>query len=153
MAILINVSVLALRQVVGQACSAIGLHIGMEATEKVSQFLLQRFNDQSQRLFKALENSNNRAWQVLEIALAGETFWQRWLAPRDELAFRDQVRALLETSAPRWPGRAGPGFSPTVFAGTSRCAKCAVLTMGGLHPSVLARRSGRVAHASPSRWS
>jgi tRNA A-37 threonylcarbamoyl transferase component Bud32 len=154
MPILQNLSVLALRQFVHHACTAVGLHVGMEATDKVSQFLSQRFHDHSLRLVKALETSNGRAWQVLEISLADDSFWARcrlWLAPREELAFREQVRALLMTTLDGLTDL-GPDFWQQSLQQLRAARKAALLTAGSLHPSDLARQAGEFARfAEPER--
>lgn len=155
MAILPSLSVLAVRQLVSHACTAVGVHVGMEATDKVSQFLVRRFSDQSQRLIKALENSNGRAWQVLEISLAGESFWQRcrlWLAPRDELAFREQVRALLDATTLDGLADLGPEFRQQCLKELRDARQGAVLTGGTVQPLDLARQAGAFARfAEPAR--
>jgi hypothetical protein len=155
MPILQNLSVLALRQFVHHACTAIGLHVGMETTEKVSQFLSQRFRDHSLRLVKALETSNGRAWQVLEISLADDSFWARcrlWLAPREELAFREQVRALLSVTTLDGLTELGPDFSRECLQQLRAARKAALLTAGSLHPADLARQAGEFARfAEPER--
>jgi tRNA A-37 threonylcarbamoyl transferase component Bud32 len=155
MPILQNLSVLALRQFVHHACTAVGLHVGMEATDKVSQFLSQRFRDHSLRLVKALETSNGRAWQVLEISLADDSFWARcrlWLAPREEVAFREQVRTLLSTTTLDGLTELGPDFRRQCHQQLRGARKAALLTAGSLHPSDLARQAGEFARfAEPER--
>src|SRR4051812_1776227 len=93
-----TLSVLALRQVVGGACAALGVK---ESGEAVVGFLTERFTDHSQRLTVALKTANDNAWKALEIALAGDSLWDRCkvLAARSEdKAFAQQVRAFLDAA-------------------------------------------------------
>src|SRR5262249_28903422 len=46
-------------------------------------------------LVRALRRANERAWQALEVALAGESLWNRLDRP-EERAFRQQVRVFLD---------------------------------------------------------
>src|ERR1700704_741237 len=99
MNILFNLSTLALPSRVGGACQTVGLEFGEGAVDGAIHFLTQRFTDHSLRLVKALEQSNDRAWRAFEIALAGDSFWERCkqaLVPTEDKAFREQVRAFLE---------------------------------------------------------
>src|SRR5262249_39084683 len=72
-----NLCALALRQRVGGACSAAGLSPGEAAVAGVVGFLTRHFVDHSQRLTEALRRSNEQAWKALEVALAGESLWDR----------------------------------------------------------------------------
>src|SRR4051794_21278799 len=93
-----NLCALALRQLVGGACSAIGLAPGEGAVEGAVGFLMRHFMDHSQRLNEALRQSNDRAWKALEVALAGDSLWDRCklvLASGEEKAFRELVRPFL----------------------------------------------------------
>src|SRR5215472_13881752 len=51
--------------------------------------------NQSQRLVRAMQRANERAWKALEIALAGEGLWSRLGRPEDK-AFRQQIHAFLD---------------------------------------------------------
>src|SRR6188508_2338838 len=69
------------------------------AAEVASRFIEERFTDRSQRLNTALRKAHARTWQTLEMALAGDSLWQRLkgvLARGDEQAFRQQLQGLLE---------------------------------------------------------
>src|SRR5436305_554233 len=71
-------------------CSAIG-----ESTEHVLGFLGERNSDMSRLLIDSLRGSGEKAWKAVEVALAGETLWNK-LDPVDEKAFRQQVRTLID---------------------------------------------------------
>ena len=93
-----SLSVVALRQLVGGACSKVGAGA---AADDVVKFLASRFIDHSQKLTNALQTANDRAWKALETALAGDSLWQRCkglVANAEEKAFAQQVRAFLDIS-------------------------------------------------------
>src|SRR4051812_34870715 len=69
--------------------------LSLDGAEHVLALLGNRLSDQSQRLVRALQRANKRAWDALEISLAGESFWRRFDATEDK-AFRQQVRAFLD---------------------------------------------------------
>ena len=72
-----------------------------EGTQFAVNFIAQRLTDHSQKLPKALVLANDRAWQALAMALAGDGLFdqvKKWLAPADERAFAEQVRSFLQTS-------------------------------------------------------
>src|SRR5262249_35086980 len=97
MSIVQNLSVLALRSVFEGVFKSIGIDSGADAAVKM---LTSRFTDHSQRLTTALQKANASAWRALEVALAGDSWWDRVkvsLARREDQAFREQVSAFLET--------------------------------------------------------
>src|SRR5262249_2208165 len=107
------VSSLALKGV-GEVLGAEGVAAGVEGAARV---LVDRFMDQSQRLTRALTRANVRAWRSLEIALAGETWWNRCtglLVSADQKALRQQVQAFL-ASAPL------PGFHGSALLMRRQC--------------------------------
>jgi serine/threonine protein kinase len=55
-----------------------------------------------ERLVRALRGATDRAYRCLEIALDGESFWVR-LAPKEQRAFRDQLRGLLDATFENLP--------------------------------------------------
>src|SRR5699024_1962857 len=72
-----NLSALTLKGVDGGACQALGVQAGAAAVDGVVSFLTARFIDHSQALTQALQRANERAWKALEVALAGDSFWDR----------------------------------------------------------------------------
>src|SRR5262245_56789596 len=106
MSIFLSLSSLALRQVVDGACAALGAKGGGEA---IVGFLTERFTDHSQRLARALQHANDNAWKALEVALAGDSLWERCkaaLARAEDRAFAQQVRAFLDaTPLPELTGK------------------------------------------------
>jgi hypothetical protein len=78
-----------------------------EQAESLLGFLNDRMTDNSRRLERVLFRSNERAWRVLEIALAGPTLWQAacdLIGSREDKLLRLQVQAFLD----RLPGYPGP---------------------------------------------
>ena len=68
------------------------------STLSVSRDVYKR-QDHSQTLPKALAKANNRAWQSLSIALAGDTFLDKikvFFASGDDKGIREQVRLFLQ---------------------------------------------------------
>jgi serine/threonine protein kinase len=89
----------ALGPLVEGACEALGGRLAEGVMAGVSALVAERFFDPSQRLARALEGAQVRAWKALELALAGDTFWERCqvrLARAEDRAFREQARAFLD---------------------------------------------------------
>ena len=60
---------------------------------------MQHFTDHSQTLPKALAQANDRAWQAVSIALAGDGFLDQikvFFASSDDKGIREQVRLFLQ---------------------------------------------------------
>lgn len=143
MSIFMSLSTFAVRQVIAGACEAIGFKAGSEVTDKVVGFLNERFTDHSQRLTKALQNANANAWKALEIALAGDSFWERCkvaVARAEDKAFAQQVRAFLDvTPFPELAGKAA--FRQKCLEELRSAGKGGTLTGGTLEPRQLAQRT------------
>jgi serine/threonine protein kinase len=143
-----SLSVVALRQVVRGACTAVGMGAGGDA---VVNFLTNRFTDHSQKLTNALQTANEQAWRALEIALGGESLLERIkvsLARAEDQAFREQVRDFLNAS----PLTKTSSKYPQVFQQALkelRAARSKGSLMGGqLAPDELAREAGAFARFS-----
>ncbi len=107
MPVITGLCCLALKPVVSGVCGGLGIGDVVDSTSdaggdviagsvsQVVDFLYRRIRDQSGELFAALRAANHRAWQSLEVALAGESFWS-FLSDRTDKEFRAQVRAFLE---------------------------------------------------------
>jgi serine/threonine protein kinase len=95
-----TLSVLGLRFLAEGACRAVG-GVALEmAGEAAIDLLARRLGDESKRFDQAITSAHERAWKALEIALAGDSFWQRCqrvLARGDDRAFREQVRLFLDS--------------------------------------------------------
>ena len=145
MSVVLQLSTLALKQVVEGACSACGLSTGGEA---VVGFLTERFTDHSQRLGEALQEANESAWKALEIALAGESFWERCqalLARRENQAFGRQVRAFLDAAPLAGLAEQTPEFRQRCLQDLRGARQAKLLTGGSLAPEHLAQQAGAFA--------
>src|SRR5205809_620039 len=90
MSVVGNLVFFGLRQVLG------------DGVESVIGSVADRFRDHSQALPRALGRANDKAWQALAVALAGEGFFEQAkliFVGGDAKALRDQVRPLLGHSA------------------------------------------------------
>lgn len=147
MAIVQQLSALAVRQVLGGICQAAGVETGPSAVETVVGLLVNRFTDHSQRLDRALQRANERAWRALEIALAGDSWWDRIkvsLAKREDQAFREQVSAFLQATPLAGLSSHGPEFRQQCLR-ELRAAHKQGLLRGALQPAALAREAGQFA--------
>jgi len=145
MSVFQSLAVVALRQLVSGACSAVGVSVSGEA---LFGFLTDRFTNHSQKLTVALQNANERAWRALEIALAGDSLWERWkiaLAPPEDRAFREQVRAFLEESPLRKVKAEQRPILQKALQELRTARKSGALTMGNLTPAQMAQRVGAFA--------
>jgi len=144
MGVLQNIAGLALRQVVDWACDA----VGVKDSGAVVGFLADHFRDHAAKLQKALETANERTWTALEVALAGDSWWERVqvaLARGEDQAFRRQVREFL-AAAPLGDGPAADGaFRRDCLRELRAARKAGLLSAGVLDPGDLARRAGAFA--------
>jgi hypothetical protein len=145
MSIFISLSSLALRQVVDGACAVLGVK---ESSEAVVGFLTERFTDHSQRLARALRQANDNAWKALEIALAGDSLWERCkaaVARAEDRAFAQQVRAFLDaTPLPELAGKTPGGDRGS-------CPSARPSRLAGRGRRRVAAQPGSTSGANPSR--
>lgn len=69
------------------------------AADNVIQLVEQHFTDHSQVLPAALARANDRAWQAVSIALAGDSFLDKitvFFASGDDKGIREQIRLFLQ---------------------------------------------------------
>jgi hypothetical protein len=147
MVIVQQLSALAARQLLGGICQAAGIETGPSAVETVVGLLINRFTDHSQRLVLALQRANERAWRALEIALAGDSWWDRIkvsLARREDQAFREQVTAFLHATPLAGLPSHGAEFRQQCLR-ELRAAHKQGLLAGALQPSALAADVGQFA--------
>src|SRR5437867_1013594 len=70
-----------------------------EDGEKLVRMLTDHFSDHSLRLTGALQKANDRAWKAFELALAGDSCWERMkgaFARGEDKALAMQVRSFLD---------------------------------------------------------
>ncbi len=148
MAILQHLAGFGLQHLIDGACKALGVAAGIQAGEAVAGFLGRRFRDHSQRLTKALVRSAGQAWRALEVALAGETLWdrvKRTVAHSEDQVFRAQVQEFLQaTPLAGLPGH-GEEFRKLALSELRAARKSGLLSSGRLSPEALAEQAGRLA--------
>jgi uracil-DNA glycosylase family 4 len=145
-----NLSALALRQLIGGSCRAVGLDVGEGAVDGVVHFLTRHFSDHSQKLSEALRHSNERAWRALEVALAGNTLLDRCkllVASGDDKAFREQIQPFL-TSCPLGELHGRDNYRQLCLTELRTARKAGLLAEGSLDPAALARKAGAFARFS-----
>ncbi len=94
-------SSLTFRGVLPGVCEALGVEAAKAGPEIVFAVLSTRFRDHSQRITEALQESVNRSWSALEVALAGDSWWKRvksTLGRSEDQVFAGQVRAFLDAA-------------------------------------------------------
>ncbi len=144
MGIFLSLSGIALREVVGGALQKVGLSGG----DAVIDVLTERFTDHSQRLTKALQSANERSWKALEVALAGDSLWERCktaLASAEDRAFREQVRAFLDISPLAKSSAEDVQLFKKALKELRDVRSGGALKAGSLTPSELAREAGALA--------
>jgi hypothetical protein len=139
-----SLSTLAVRSAFEGFCASIGFPFGQAAADAASKFLAARFFDQSQKLNVALGRATDRAWRALELALAGDSWWDRVsasLRTREEQAFREQVHAFLR-STPLGNLPAHPPEFRAAALRELRTARKSGLLHGSIDPQTLAIQGG-----------
>src|SRR5262245_46374716 len=147
MGIMLDLSSLALRQVAGGALTALGL----SAPEAVVKFLTDHFTNHSQKLNSALQTANERAWKSLEVALAGDSLWERCkgvLSKSEDKAFRQQVKAFLKECPLSNLGADQQPMLQQALQELRSARSRGALTDGELAPDQLAQQAGAFAHYS-----
>jgi tetratricopeptide (TPR) repeat protein len=148
-----GLAVLALRPLVGYALTALGIPGGellAAGVGKVVGFLGDKFKDESQRLPLALKNANEKAWQALEVALTGETFWKRLTAKGEDIGFAQQIRTFLDHVAtlPELEGKSD--FRQRCLDDLRKARQKGILTGTNYDTNQLARLTGEFArYADP----
>jgi uracil-DNA glycosylase family 4 len=144
-----HLSTLAVSQLVGGACQVVGFQPGVEAAGGVARLLTRHFLDQSRNLERALRQANERAWKALEVALAGDSLWdrcKRLLVSAEEKAFREQIRPFLD-ACPLAELHGREGYRTACLEELQTARKAGVLG-GDLDPARLAREASRFARFS-----
>jgi tRNA A-37 threonylcarbamoyl transferase component Bud32 len=153
MGIVQTLAPLALRQLIAGACDAVGFKAGDKVADAVVGFLVERFTDHSQRLTVALHAANDNAWKALEIALAGESLWDRCqavIARSEDKAFGRQVRAFLDATPLAGLPSHGLEFRQACLQELRAARKAKLLTIGNLNPRQLAEQTGAFARFADS---
>jgi serine/threonine protein kinase len=123
-----------------------------EGAEKVLTLVRGRFTDQGQRVLEALYKADQRAWQTLEIALAGTSWWdqaKKSLAPREDQAFARELQSFLDaTPLGELAGKAQ--FRERCLGELQQARKWGIIPGGRLSAEDLGRQAqGWGRHADP----
>lgn len=146
MGIALYLSAFTLKHAVEGACEALGP--GKLGSDAITGLFTRHFTDPSQRLHKALEKAHDRAWRVLELALAGDSLWDRCkgvLAGAEYRAFRQQIQEFLAANPPRGLPSEDPRARARCLAELQRARKAGLLGRGRAAPHELAQRAGSLA--------
>lgn len=121
-----------LRQVIGPAAAA-----------EVARFVEQYVADNSQTLPKALAKANDRAWQALGIALAGDGFLDQikvFFASGTDKGIREQVRLFLQDNTIGFEGTPA-GFRKKCLTELKLARQAGLLSAQTLSPSEVGRQA------------
>lgn len=109
-------------------------------------FLQQRLIDPSQKLPKTLTKANDRAWQALAVALAGDSLVDKvknWFkATADERAFAEQVRLFLAGVSSNLR-HAPEDFRQRCLADLNRARQAGSLSAANAPPKELVQQTAR----------
>jgi serine/threonine protein kinase len=148
-----NLALLALREVVEGVCTQVGVNPQLIGDLKkiVKNLLTERFGTQGPKLTAALTRANQRAWKAVQVALAGETLWDRCKAlvvGAPDRAFQQQLRAFLDVCP--LPELAGKTAFRRQVLGELNAAQRQGLLTGRLDLGELAGQAGAFAvYADP----
>jgi len=130
------------------ALNQLEIHSVLAVIRVAARATSEQLTDQSRAVLDALERSNRKAWKALEIALAGESLWNR-LDRTEVKALRTQIRAFLDhVPLPELSGKAE--FRKRCLGEISQAMSKGVL-LGNLVAGELAEKTGRfAAHSDPT---
>lgn len=154
---LMLVSLTAVRYVVSSACKSADVGQGDYLAEQAARavgVLHRYFVDPSGRLTKAISLANERSWQAIEIALAGDSFWERCKATFTSAEDRNlstQVRDFLDkVPLNELPGNRAE-FRRECLDQLRRARRAGTLSRGQLDPRKLEQAGSSLArYADPS---
>ena len=119
MSLLVKLSSLALRPVLGGAAKVILQGIEFKYTDEtvsaIENFFVTRFTDPSKHLRNALSSAADRSWRAVEIALNGESFWSRLTDRGEDKAFRADLRTFLDSNPLQLPHGRDEAFRHTAL--------------------------------------
>jgi formylglycine-generating enzyme required for sulfatase activity len=114
-----------------------------ETVGSVVDAIQQHFSDHSETLPKALGRANDRTWQAIAVALAGDGFIDRlkvFFASGDDKGVREQVAAFLKSSAVSFEGTPAD-FRRTCWEELKQLRKSGLLSMQDLPAATIARQA------------
>jgi hypothetical protein len=134
-----------------QHLCSVALHQALgDGADGLINLLAGRVTDQGLRLTRALEAAADRAWKALEVALAGESWWQQIkgaLGAREDQAFARQVRAFLDGAPLAELGEQGQ-FRQQCLRELRQAQRSGALA-GAVNLPELARQAAGLARADP----
>ena len=136
MSVLSKLSALVMTEVLDRAGQVVG--VGKVGSEVIA-VLENHLTDHGEKLPAALRAATDRAWTALEVALAGDTFWQRCtaaLAGAEDKAFHQQVRKYLDAVV-----LSGDANRQDALAQLRSARQAGVLGGGGIEPQVVAEQT------------
>ncbi len=111
--------------------------------EPIADAVERRFTDHGQALPKALNRANDRAWQALGVALAGDGLLDRikvFFASGDDRGIREQVELFLKSSSTGF-GEAPLEFRQSCLVELKQARKAGLLSAENVPPGEVARRA------------
>jgi serine/threonine protein kinase len=148
MSIMLHLSSLALKGAAQAAGDVLGIGAASVVADQVAGFLLNRFVDHSKRLNRALARSTERAWRAVEVALAGNSWWDRCklvLSSADVRGFREQIQIFLKANPLDGIDGHGPNFRLQCLTQLQSARKARLLEPAPPPPDKLARHVGNLA--------
>src|ERR1019366_8187893 len=131
------------RQVIGAVAGDDAGELTGKLAGPVIQLVERHFTDHSQTLPKALAKANDRAWQALSIALAGDGFLDKikvFFAAGDDKGIREQVQLFLQHKNIGFEGTSAD-FRKQCLVELKTAKKAGLLSAQNLSPSDVARQT------------
>ncbi len=126
------------RKILGHIAEETAGKLAGDWVKKAVEGVRSHFTDHSERLTRALAQSNERAWKTIEIALGGQRFWDRFASAEDQ-ALREQVKSFLESAVQE----DDPGYLAASLKELRQArAKGHLTTSDGFRPEALAEEVG-----------
>jgi len=133
-----------LRQTIGMAAGEQAGRLAGEVAGTVAKFVEERFADPSQKLPRALARANDRAWQALSIALAGDGFIDQikvYFSSGEDKGIREHVRLFLRHKSVGFDGTS-PDFRKKALAELKKAKQAGLLSAHRVSTAELASQTG-----------
>ena len=139
------------RQVIGAVAGDAAGELTGKVAEPVIRLVEQHFTDHSQTLPKALARANDRSWQAVSIALAGDGFLDKikvFFASADDKGIREQVRLFLQDKNIGFEGTSAD-FRKQCLAELKEAKKTGLLTAKNLANDIPRQAAAFQRYADP----
>ena len=130
-------------QVIGTVAGDGAGELAGSTVGSVIKLVERHFTDHSQTLPKALAKANDRAWQALSIALAGDGFLDQvklFFASGDDKGIREQVRLFLQDKNIRFAGSSAD-FRKQCLVELKKARQLGLLSADKLSPREVAQQA------------